>query len=526
MKKRSLHSIPAIIVGKTVRTASRISGSGGSAFPGQVVERFDPNFLENLLSKLPYGVVLVTGTNGKTTTTHLIKQILRDQGLKVFSNRTGSNFSRGVASELVKHASIFGSPKADVAVLELDEAYGVGFSKKIQPNVSVFLNVFRDQLDRFGELDYTTKLLTEIAYNTTDVVILNQDDTHVMQIEKMINEKNDNITKRNDATIKSNKDNDEDEPLEDLIHLAHFGVSEKLRSDFITDEELYGKNASNDSEDLSLKKEVDVKEQRELDVVQSLTKAVPFASYVENDNAEVTIATPEKTLKNRLQDVNDVVILDDYEIVFDTDKIKANFSINTYGFEADLGISGIHNALNCAAAISVVRNVLGGKLDGTKLIQSLGKVQTAFGRGESIKFRGEIYDLVLVKNPAGFRLALKSYEPDSSPVMIAINDDYADSRDVSWLYDVDFGLLDKKRELTNRNTGVDLITGRRAFDLQLKFIYENMPAGEVDLDIKNALLKFSKIKRPEKATKKRIYATYTAMLELHKLLRRKRRSTL
>ena len=107
-------------IGKSVKFAARLRG-GGSALPGLVVEKIDPKFIERTLRDLPYGVVVISGTNGKTTTTKIVVELLESAGLKVFTNRTGSNFSRGVAAALLGEVSNSGKLNADIAVLELDE---------------------------------------------------------------------------------------------------------------------------------------------------------------------------------------------------------------------------------------------------------------------------------------------------------------------------------------------------------------------------------------------------------------------
>ena len=143
-----------ILLGKTVRYIARLRG-GGSALPGLFVERIDPQFVAETLAQLPQGVVLISGTNGKTTTTKMVVQLLESQGMKVFTNRTGSNFVRGVAAALLGEVDSHGKIDADIAVLELDEAHAVHFVNQIKPRHSLLLNVMRDQLDRFGEIDAT-----------------------------------------------------------------------------------------------------------------------------------------------------------------------------------------------------------------------------------------------------------------------------------------------------------------------------------------------------------------------------------
>ena len=169
------NSFATPLIGKAVRAASRLAHGGGSAFPGKIVEQIDPQFLARTLQQLPLGVVLVSGTNGKTTTTRMVASMLESLGLKVFTNPTGSNFTRGVVSSLLAEVSLGGKLDADIAVLELDEAYAVHFVKQVQPDYCLLLNVMRDQLDRFGEIDNTARLLSKAAEATTGTVVLNRD---------------------------------------------------------------------------------------------------------------------------------------------------------------------------------------------------------------------------------------------------------------------------------------------------------------------------------------------------------------
>ena len=165
-------------LGKVVRHITRLRG-GGSAFPGIVIEKIDPDFTRDILGSLPYGVVVISGTNGKTTTTKMTVELLESQGFKVFTNRTGSNFARGVTAAILSEIGYDGKLHADIAVLELDEAHAVKFVQTIPPTYSLLLNVMRDQLDRFGEIDNTAKMLEAIARSTTKCVILNREDPRV-----------------------------------------------------------------------------------------------------------------------------------------------------------------------------------------------------------------------------------------------------------------------------------------------------------------------------------------------------------
>ncbi|MEE1296071.1 MAG: Mur ligase family protein, partial [Bifidobacterium sp.] len=179
------YAFATLALGKAVRWASRVTRHGGSAFPGKVVEQADPDFLKRTLAQLPLGVVLVSGTNGKTTTTRMVAMMLESLGLKVFTNPTGSNFTRGVVSALLNEIGLNGRLDADIAVLELDEAYAVHFVEQVRPRYALLLNVMRDQLDRFGEIDNTARLLGQVAARTDGTVVLNREDPRIARLAEL-----------------------------------------------------------------------------------------------------------------------------------------------------------------------------------------------------------------------------------------------------------------------------------------------------------------------------------------------------
>ncbi len=405
----------SIIIGKFIRTLSRLRG-GGTALPGLVVEKINPQFAQKALSKLPKGVVVISGTNGKTTTTKMVVSLLESQGLKVFTNRSGSNFIRGVIAELLGVMSPSGKLDADIAVLELDEAHAVQFVKQIKPEHSLLLNVMRDQLDRFGEIDNTAKLLEQIAQNTSNTVVINKEDNRLLAIG---------------------------EELENKV--AFYGLSAQLRSLFPNDDDLH--------------------------------------------HAETPKSQPIKEASVILTE-----ILED----------GAVFSIDEVLLKTDLKINGAYNIFNAAGALALVKTILP-ESKNDELLKSLSEVSPAFGRGETIIVDGRPLDLVLVKNPAGFRLGLSSFDNTNRAVMIAINDSYADGRDVSWLWDVDF------KSLNN----IHSVSGTRAYDMALRLENDEVTFKNIDTNISLSLKKFLKENQDRD---KRIYCTYTAMLAIRKEL--------
>lgn len=172
-----------------------------------------------------------------------------------------------------------------------------------------------------------------------------------------------------------------------------------------------------------------------------------------------------------------------------------------------LQLKGIYNVQNAVGAVAMVREIMGEQLDTTRMLASLSNVTPAFGRGETLTIHGKPCELVLVKNPSGFRLSLKSFDPKGYATMIAINDNYADGRDMSWLWDVDFDSL--------AVDGVATITGVRAYDMALRLQYDEIEMKRVEPDLSVALEHFLTTYTDKP---KRIYCTYTAMLALRKLL--------
>ena len=405
------------ILGKAVRSAARLRG-GGSALPGLFVERIDPDFIKHTLSALPHGVVVISGTNGKTTTTKMVVELLESQGLKVFTNRSGSNFTRGVAAALLGEVDLHGHLSADIAVLELDEAHAVPFVRAVAPRYSLILNVMRDQLDRFGEIDATANLLKTLALATTDTVVLNREDRRVAAIK-------DDLSGQN---------------------VRYFGLADDLLGTFPSDDNLHG---------------------------------------------------GIRPLNNLAGDV----------ILTSFAGTKASFKIGRHEVTTALKLTGVYNVYNAAAALALTMAIIGDEVDQLKLMAALAEVTPAFGRGETLMVDGQPLELVLVKNPSGFRLGLQSFDPAEYATMIAINDNYADGRDMSWLWDVDFASL--------RAAGVAKVAGIRAYDMALRLQYDEVPIAHVEPDLKKALRRFI-VDHPDQP--KRIYCTYTAMLALRREL--------
>lgn len=164
----------------------RASGKSGSSLPGLIIERLSPNFLKTTLKPVEKQIVLVTGTNGKTTTTKTLVSALRGTGARIVTNSTGSNMTRGLIAALVEDMTFFGNLRpTDWFVFEMDEAYGPIFTKDISPYIVIGLNVLRDQLDRYGEIDATAKMIENTASKAT-IFIYNSEDPLILRAGKRV----------------------------------------------------------------------------------------------------------------------------------------------------------------------------------------------------------------------------------------------------------------------------------------------------------------------------------------------------
>ena len=412
----------AVAAGKVARAATRLRG-GGSAMPGLVVERVDPRFLTHALGDLPRGVVVVIGTNGKTTTTKMLVAILREHGLTVFTNPTGSNFTRGVISSMLAEIPLSGRLKADIAVLELDEAHALKFAAEVKPTHSLLLNVARDQLDRFAEIDHTAQLLAELAELTTAGVVLNIDDSYVSRIAGRVR---------------------------DGVTVTYFGVDPSI------------------ADRLPELQEADVRYEDEF-------------------------TPPRPTAADGLLKPHDER---SFEVRFGSTERVGPMVLKQRGLAA---------MINATAATSTAKVVLAKEFRDIDVVAALERVEPPFGRGEVIDADGVPLELVLVKNPAGFTVALGTYGHAPVTTMVAINDNYADGRDVSWLYDVSFESL--------RDKGVALTSGVRAYDMALRLKYDDVAVAEVEPDLGVALERFLTAYKNEP---KRIFCTYTTMMALRR----------
>lgn len=174
---------PAILIGRVVRKLARWrKPGGGSAIPGVVVNAIAPGFLPRTLNSFPGGLVIVTGSSGKSTTTKMLVAALRAHGVSVFTNPSTANISQGLTSALLEQVSLAGRIDGDIAVLEMDEGHGALISASLTPRVVALTNVMVDQIDRFHDSEMVATMLAKIAARATEAVVLNSDDQYLVEL--------------------------------------------------------------------------------------------------------------------------------------------------------------------------------------------------------------------------------------------------------------------------------------------------------------------------------------------------------
>ena len=356
---------------RAIGAVSRAAGKGGgTTLPGKLLWKLDPNAVDALATKLSSGVALVSATNGKTTTTAMLAEILRPQHCLAW-NRAGANLLSGIASALVA------SPGADLGLFEVDEGALPEALERTRPRALLLGNLFRDQLDRYGELEIVAdRWRTALAGLPADVVlVVNGDDPVVGDLAQ---------GREHALTF----------GLDDPRH-ARAGIQHAADSKYC---------------------------------VRCGTPydfAVAYVGHLGDYRCpSCGHARPELDIVAR-----------DIEL---RGLLASRFRLSAPGAELDveLALPGLYNVYNAVAAAALAI-VLGTTTE--EIAAGLERFNAAFGRFERITTGGKQIVLLLVKNPAGANEVVRTLETGIPPVLVvALNDEIADGQDVSWIWDVDF----------------------------------------------------------------------------------------
>ncbi len=442
----------AIKLGTLISFLMKLFRFEGTSLPGKIIQKYYPNFLIESNKYILSPKYAITGTNGKTTTSTVLSDVLEKRfNEEPVNNKLGANMPNGIITAIAKGLN---SKKYKSAVLEVDEAYFPKVSKDFKFDYLIITNLFRDQLDRYGEMDIARRKIIEgIRENNDITLVLNADDPSLSEISKEFEGKRkiiyygiNSIFYDTDCEQKSNS------PKEGIIC------------------PYCGKNIM----------------------------------YDERYYAQVGLWHCECSNKRQTPDIKaDIKVAREYSELF------VEYENKKYAFKTSL--TGLYNAYNVLGAIS---GALINNIEEKEINEALLNYKPVFGRHQKIPLKnGGKLTVHLIKNPVGASEVLRGLKNlKNTKLLISINDNYADGRDVSWLWDVDFESL-KNFQNTIYTTGL------RSYDMALRLKYTGFnlknlvimkSTKHVSRDVKKAI---RKLKKDEDLT---VLVTYTGLLEINK----------
>ncbi len=432
----------SLFLAKAIKLGLNITKlTGGTSVIGKIVLKLCPDFLSHA-NKYIKTKINITGTNGKTTTSGLISHLLKESGNSVINNALGANMIQGVVNALATELNPL--EKYDYSIIESDEAFLEVIYKNFEADYLVVTNLFRDQLDRYGELATTKRFIQNgIDMKPNLTLLLNADDPLVSSFtggSKCI----------------------------------FYGVQGVTYEDGLKPSESHTEEAFNCP-----------------NCGKPLVYNKKFYAQQGHYYCDCGYHRPEPKYKANVT------------------LYKTHSVLNVNGEEFEVPLVGLFNAYNALAAISLCKE-LGIETD--KIQKNIKTFKVAFGRSEVKYLNGKRTLIQLIKNPIGANEVLKTVDLDSN-LLIIINDNYADGRDVSWLWDAEFeGVGVNRHEI--------VVSGSRANDMALRLKYAGVGVNNIKVigDIEKAVEYVGQI-ADNNIT---ILPTYTALLKLNKMKSLKR----
>jgi lipid II isoglutaminyl synthase (glutamine-hydrolysing) len=438
-----------VVAARALGAASRASGrGGGTTLPGRALLRLAPDAIARLGAGLER-VTLVSATNGKTTTAGMIAALLEAADRRPVHNRAGSNMTWGVATALLEQ-------KGDEGLFEVDEAWLPRVAAQLNPSLVVLGNLFRDQLDRYGEMEALADRWAEVvergAGNTR--FVLNADDPLIADLGRDAEER------PRDGVLYFGIE-DTSQALPELQHAFDAKHCRRCGHPYAYERAFVGHLGHYTCPDCGARR----------------PRPEVAATAIElrgMDGSRVTVRTPAGEI------------------------------------DLELPLPGLYNVYNALAAVAAAIEL---GIDPGRIGTALGSMRAAFGRVETIEVGGKPVSILLIKNPAGANEVLRTLRLEAGSegidLWVALNDRIADGRDVSWVWDADFELLSG---IVRRV----VCSGTRAAEMALRLKYAGWPAEAITVEPEIE----ASLDAAVAAAPGRLFAlpTYTALLELRKLL--------
>ncbi|TGA96867.1 DUF1727 domain-containing protein [Sporolactobacillus shoreae] len=418
MRVNELFSIWSV---KLIKRIIRATGKGrGESMPGKLARILDGDILRNLAKRT--NTIIITGTNGKTTTSNLISAILGRGGLPVINNTSGNNLINGITQIYVEKAQeLKKSRTKEWAVIECDEATIVPLLKEVHPVVIVINNFFRDQLDRYGEIDILINKMHEAIAATDARLILNTDDPFVARFSDLKN-------KKIYFGISKNAYHFEKTSVRESLYCPNCGSKLMYEAMF------YSQLGYYTCEHCGFKRQIP---DYEIKKIQRNNKGFLFQVTEKQQDEAGTGSSPNERTS-------------DYQ----------------------LSLFGVHNLYNALSAVSVAKEL---NLPNEAIFGGLENYKLKNGRMTIYHYNGTDRIVNLIKNPASADVAIGeiNYDPQNKSVVFFLNDLTADGNDVSWIWDVDF------ERLAQSSISNFLCSGRRAWEMANRLKYADIDPNKI-----------------------------------------------
>ena len=428
----SLRAFLAILLCKLLRRVSRMLHRGGTAMPGRWALKLCPGLLAILARDVQ--VVAVTGTNGKTTSARMLEQAFAEQGRSFFSNRSGANLLSGVTTEFVAHSTLSGKCRREYAVIECDEAAAVKVFPQLRPKVVVVTNLFRDQLDRYGEVTHTLENIREAVRAVPEAVLcLNADCSLTASLA-------DDLPNR---AVFFGIDRGA-APAGEKTELSDASHCIRCKTEYVYDYVTYGHLGG--------------------------------------------FRCPKCGYRRREPDfaVTDIPVLgaSGSSVVLD---------VRGKRYLAEVNLPALYNVYNAAGAVAAATEM---GIPTEAAVAALADFKCGFGRMEDFALGGSGTKMMLVKNPAGCNQVLEFLQtiPERFVLVVCLNDRGADGTDVSWIYDAAFEKLAGMSGTLERV----IVSGDRAADMAVRLQYAGLPTPAIELerDYETLVRELERVERP------------------------------
>jgi len=368
----------SVLACKLSRFAIRLLGRGGTDFPGRIALKVCPNVLAYLAKNVT--TIIVTGTNGKTTTARMIEQALADSGISYFANKSGANLLSGVTAEFAMHSSMTGKCNFEYAVIESDEAAFKMIGKLVDPKVVVVTNVFSDQLDRYGDIGQTLEnIRIGISHSKHAVLCLNADDSLSGSLAEGVD--NPVVFYGVDTPIYKNR----------VEEVSDAPFCRKCGREYVYDYVTYGHLGGYRCPACGCSRP---------------TPGVSVSEVISSDAEQSSVV----------------------------------FRDGEASYEAAINLPGGYNIYNACSAMACAKAL---NLDLALSAKALSSFSCGFGRMEKFDIHGVPLRMILIKNPAGCNQVLNFLTDLTEPFTFAVclSDHTQDGKDISWIWDVDFERL-------------------------------------------------------------------------------------